>query len=94
MTNGHLGAYAYGQYDAIRLRSGFIYGFGTADTLRGVNFVLGIVCLPLPQWPGHSLSVPIGLELYLKPEQAHQLHVPYRSRSQLARAILDFMAAQ
>lgn len=63
-------------------------------TLRGLHFVLGILRLPLPQWPGHSLSVPIGLELYLKPEQAQQLHVPYRSRSQLARAILDFMAAQ
>ena len=63
-------------------------------TLRGLNFVLGILRLPLPQWPGHSLSVPIGLELYLKPEQAQQLNVPYRSRSQLARAILDFMAAQ
>jgi hypothetical protein len=63
-------------------------------TLRGLNFVLGIMRLPLKHWPGHSLSVPIGLELYLKPEQAHALNVPYRSRSQLARAILDFVAEQ
>ena len=30
----------------------------------------------------------------LKPEQAHKLNVPYRSRSQLARAILDFAVEQ
>jgi DDE superfamily endonuclease len=63
-------------------------------TLRGLNFVLGIMPLPLKRWPGHSLSVPVGFELYLKPEQAHKLNVPYRSRSQLARAILDFVAEQ
>lgn len=63
-------------------------------TLRGVNFVLGIMRIPLTRWPGHSLSVPIGLELYLKPEQAPTLHVPYRSRSQLARDMLDFLAEQ
>jgi hypothetical protein len=63
-------------------------------TLRGLNFVLGIMRIPLKRWPGYSLSVPVGLELYLKPEQAQKLNVPYRSRSQLARAILDFMAEQ
>jgi hypothetical protein len=63
-------------------------------TLRGLNFVLGVMHLPLKRWPGHSLSVPIGLELYLKPDQAKALNVPYRSRSQLARAILDFVAEQ
>jgi hypothetical protein len=63
-------------------------------TLRGLNFVLGIMRIPLTRWPGHSLSIPVGLELYLKPAQAQHLNVPYRSRSQLARAILDFMAEQ
>ena len=63
-------------------------------TLRGLNFVLGVMHIPLTRWPGHSLSVPVGLELYLKEPQAHQLHVPYRSRSQLARDILDFLAEQ
>jgi DDE superfamily endonuclease len=63
-------------------------------TLRGVNFVLGIMRIPLKRWPGHYLSVPVGCELYLKAPQAHQLHVPYRSRSQLARDILDFVAQQ
>lgn len=63
-------------------------------TLRGLNFVLGIMRIPLPHWPGHHLSIPVGLELYLKPAQAKALNVPYRSRSQLARAMLDFMSEQ
>ncbi len=63
-------------------------------TLRGLNFVLGIMRIPLKRWPGHSLSVPVGLELYLKPAQAQAFNVPYRSRSQLARDILDFLAEQ
>ena len=63
-------------------------------TLRGLHFVLGIMRIPLQRWPGYSVSVPVGLELYLKPAHAQKLHVPYRSRSQLARDILDFMAEQ
>jgi len=63
-------------------------------TLRGVNFVLGIMRIPLTRWPGHCLSVPVGCELYLKEAQAQKLKVPHRSRSQLARVILDFMAEQ
>ena len=34
-------------------------------TLRGLNFVLGMMRVPLPRWPGHRLSIPIGLVLYL-----------------------------
>lgn len=63
-------------------------------TLRGVNFVLGIMRIPRTRWPGHSLSVPVGCELYLKAPQAQQLNVPYRSRRQLARDMLDFLAQQ
>lgn len=63
-------------------------------TLRGLNFVLGLMRVPLKQWPDHYLSVPIGCELYLKEAQAQKLGVPYRSRSQLARDILDFAARQ
>jgi hypothetical protein len=63
-------------------------------TLRGVNFVLGVMHMPLTQWPGPSLRVPVGLELSLKPAQATALNVPYQSRSQLVRAILDFIATQ
>jgi hypothetical protein len=63
-------------------------------TLRGVNFVLGIMHIPLTRWPGHYLHVPVGCELYLKEPQAQTLNVPYQSRSQLARAMLDFVAEQ
>ena len=63
-------------------------------TLRGLNFVWGIMRVPLPRWPGHSVSVPIGLSLYLKEEQARKLKLPYQSRSALAREIVDFVAAQ
>jgi len=63
-------------------------------TLRGLNFVWGIMRVPLPWWPGHGLSVPIGLSLYLKEAHAQKLHLPYRSRSALAREIVDFVAAQ
>lgn len=63
-------------------------------TLRGLNFVWGIMRVPLPLWPQYSLSVPIGLSLYLKEEGARKLKLPYRSRSALAREIVDFVAAQ
>jgi hypothetical protein len=63
-------------------------------TRRGVNFGLGIRRIPLRRWPGHSLSVPVGLELSRKPAHATALHGPYRSRSELARNILDFIARQ
>jgi hypothetical protein len=73
-------------------------GAGTARqeyrTLRGLNFVWGLMRVPLRQWPGHWVSVPIGLSLYLKEAQARKLQLPYRSRSALAREIVDFVAAQ
>jgi hypothetical protein len=62
-------------------------------TLRGVHFGLSIMHIPLTQWPDHSRSVPVGCELYLKEPQAQSLNVPYQSRRQLARTILDCMAA-
>jgi len=63
-------------------------------TLRGLNFVWGIMRVPLVWWPGHWVSVPIGLSLYLKQPQARKLGQPYRSRSALAREIVDFVAAE
>jgi hypothetical protein len=63
-------------------------------TLRGLNFVWGIMRVPVPRWPGHSVSVPIGLSLYVKEEHARTLKLPYQSRSTLAREIVDFVAAQ
>jgi DDE superfamily endonuclease len=63
-------------------------------TLRGLNFVWGIMRVPLPRWPGQQVSVPIGLSLYLKEGQAHKLKLPYQSRSALAGEIVAFVAAQ
>ena len=55
-------------------------GAGTARqeyrTLRGLNFVWGQLRVPVPGWPGQRGSVPIGLSLYLKEEQARKLNVP------------------
>jgi hypothetical protein len=63
-------------------------------TLRGLNFVWGQLRVPVPAWPGQSVSIPIGLSLYLKKEQADKLQLPYQTRSVLAREIVDFVAAQ
>jgi hypothetical protein len=72
-------------------------GAGTARqeyrTLWGINLVWAIMRIPLRRWPGHHLSLPIGLELYLKEPLATKLNVPYRSRSALARRIVDHVAA-
>lgn len=74
------------------------HGAGSARqayrTLRGVNCVLGGRHIPLPRWPGPSLRIPIGLELYLQAPHASQLHVPSRARRQWARDILDCLATQ
>lgn len=71
-------------------------GAGTARqeyrSLWGLNFVWVIMRLPLSCWPGHRLSVPVGLSLYLQEPQATRLKLPYRSRSALAREIIDFVA--
>ena len=72
-------------------------GAGTARqayrTLWGINLVWAIMRIPLQRWPGHHLSLPIGLELYLKEALAHKLKIPYRSRSTLARRLVDHVAA-
>jgi hypothetical protein len=72
-------------------------GAGTARqeyrTLWGINLVWAIMRIPLQRWPGHHLSLPIGLELYLKATLAATLKLPYRSRSVLARCIVDHVAA-
>jgi hypothetical protein len=62
--------------------------------LEGINLVLCIMRIPLKVWPGHHLSLPIGLELYLKQDLAGTLGVPYQSRSQLARRMVDWAAEQ
>jgi len=72
-------------------------GAGTARqeyrTLWGISLVWAIMRIPLKIWPSHSLSVPIGLELYVKAPVAAALKVPYASRSTLARRIVDQVAA-
>jgi hypothetical protein len=74
------------------------HGAGSARqayrTLRGVNFVRGMMPIPLPRWPGPCLSGPMGCALSLKAPPAQQLHGPYQSRSQFARVLLDCGAAQ
>ena len=71
-------------------------GAGTARqeyrTLWGINLVWAIMRIPLTRWPGHHLSLPIGLELYLKEPLATKLKLPYHSRSALARRIVDQVA--
>lgn len=65
-------------------------------TLFGLNFVLGILRLPLTAWPSNEayVSLPVGLRLYLKKSEAEQLNRSYHSRSELARQILDRVAEQ
>jgi hypothetical protein len=71
-------------------------GAGTARQeyriLWGINLVWAIMRIPLPCWPGHALSLPIGLELYVKESLATKLKLPYHSRSALARRIVDHVA--
>ena len=71
-------------------------GAGTARqayrTLWGINLGWAIMRIPFPRWPGHHVSLPIGLELSLKETLATTLKVPYRSRSALARRIVDHVA--
>lgn len=61
-------------------------------TLRGLNFVLGVMRLPLAKWPEHRVTLPIGLELYLKEPRAKTLKHAYKARGVLARDIVDFVA--
>jgi hypothetical protein len=60
--------------------------------LEGINLVLSIMRIPLKRWPEHHLSLPIGLELYLKEPVAQKLGVTYQSRSQLARRTVELAA--
>lgn len=77
---------------------GYRNGAGTARqeyrTRRGLNFVWALMRVPVPQWPGQRVSVPLGLSLYLKEAQARKLRLPSQSRSARAREIVDFVAAQ
>jgi len=39
-TGGQFAAYAFGKYDALLIRTGFAYGFGTANSRRDIGFAL------------------------------------------------------
>lgn len=68
-------------------------GAGTARqeyrTLYGVNFVIGELLIRLRPWPEAFVSLPIGLEVYVKEDKAQALGLRYRRRSALARKLLD-----
>ena len=65
------------------------HGAGSARqayrTLRGLHGVLGLMHVPLPRWPGHSLSVPLGLALSLTPPQATPAPTASRGPTQQRR---------
>jgi len=73
-------------------------GAGTARQeyrpLRGLNCGWGQMRVPAPGWPGKQVSVPLGLSLYLKAEQARKRHVPSQTRRALARESVDCVAAE
>jgi len=73
------------------------HGAGTARQAYrprwGSNVVGAILRIPLPRWPGHSLSWPMGRERSRKEPRANPLKVPSRSRRSLARRIVEHVAA-
>lgn len=77
-------------------------GAGTARqeyrTLYGICFVLGEMLMPLPGEPEKAdrplVSVPIGLEVYLKEEKADELGRPYVRRSALGRRLVERVAEE
>jgi hypothetical protein len=77
-----------------RYRNGAASARQEYRTLWGWNCVWGVMRVPLRLWPGHAVTLPIGLERYLTEPQAQPRHLPYRARRQLARRILDGVIAQ
>jgi len=73
--------------------SAFRNGAGSARqeyrTLWGLNFVIGEMLIRLAPWPDQFISVPMGLALYVKQDNAERLGLAYRPRSELARAMLE-----
>jgi len=73
-------------------------GAGTARqeyrTLWGVCFVLGEMRVRLPGWPSGFVSVPIGLEVYLKKEKAEELGQKYVRRSRLGQRLVKRVAEE
>ena len=62
-------------------------------TLWGLNWVWVSMSVPLKKWPGHTFTIRLGLRLYLKKSVAQALGQAYKTRSQLAREMVDLLAA-
>ncbi len=74
-------------------------GAGTARqeyrTLWGICFVLGEMQIPFPGWSEEEpISVPIGLEVYLKRENAEELGRKYVRRSRLGQRLVKRVAEE
>lgn len=73
-------------------------GAGTARqeyrTFWGICFVLGEMRMPLLGWSDQPVSVPIGLEVYLKEEKAKELGREYVRRSQLGPRLVKRVAEE
>jgi hypothetical protein len=73
-------------------------GAGTARQeyrkLWGICFVLGEMRVRLPGWPSDFVSVPIGLEVYLKEEKAEKLGQKYVRRSRLGQRLVNRVAEE
>lgn len=73
-------------------------GAGTARqeyrTLCGLNFVYATMLVSCPLFGDLTISVPIGIELYLKKKDAKELKQASATRSALARKIVDFACEQ
>lgn len=73
-------------------------GAGTARqeyrTLWGICFVLAEMRVPLSGWSEDPISVPIGLEVYLKEEKAEQLGKTYVRRSRLGQRLVKRVAEE
>lgn len=74
-------------------RDAYRNGAGTARqeyrTLLGLHFVVAIIAVPIGD---HHLNLPVGIKLYLKEHWANELNVPFKSRSQQAREIINQIA--
>jgi hypothetical protein len=78
--------------EEIELAGTYRNGAGTARqeyrTLWGICFVLGEMLIRFPAGAEEPISVPIGLEVYLKEEKADELGTEYVRRSRLGRRLV------
>lgn len=84
--------------EKIRPADTYRNGAGTARqeyrTLWGICFVIGEMRVPFPGRSGERMSVPIGLEVYLKEEKANELGRTYVRRSRLGQRLVKRVAEE